>query len=415
MKNVHEIDVKIEGKDWENYLDKAFKKKNKDTKIDGFRKGQASKEMFIKKFGIESLYMDAVDFAIDAAYKKALEDSKIVPVVEPKLDVKSVDKDKAEFKFTLISKPDVKLGEYKKLGIKKENAKASKEEIDNEVEALRNQCAEIVVKEDGKVEEKDTAVIDFKGYVDGKELEGGTGANFPLEIGSHSFIPGFEEGLVGMKSGETKTLNLEFPKDYVKDLAGKKVKFDVTVHEIKTRKLPELGEEFYKDLGYEDMKTEADFRKEVEKVLVERKQKELDDKFLDDCLDKACDNMKVEINDEIIDDEIHRMIHDVEHKLQMQGLSIEQYYEFTGLTHEKMHEQMHDEAVKRIKYRYLIEAVADAEKIDFSQKEVDAKADEMAKNYGISKEELLKAYGSDEIVKYDMKMHKALEIIKENN
>lgn len=414
-KNVHEIDVKIEGKDWEKYLDKAFKKKNKDTKIDGFRKGQASKEMFIKKFGIESLFMEAVDFAIDEAYKKALDDAKIVPVVEPKLEVKSVDKDKVEFKFTLVSKPEVKLGEYKKLGIKCEKAKATKEEIDSEVDALRNQCAEIIVKENGKVEEKDTAVIDFKGYVDGKELEGGTGSNFPLEIGSHSFIPGFEEGLVGMKSGETKTLNLEFPKDYVKDLAGKKVKFDVTVHEIKTRKLPELGEEFYKDLGYDDMKTEADFRKEVEKVLVERKQKELDDKFIDDCLEKAANNMKVEINDEIIDDEIHRMIHDVEHKLQMQGLSIEQYYEFTGLTHEKMHEQMHDEAVKRIKYRYLIEAVADAEKIDFTQKEVDTKADEMAKNYGITKEELLKAYGSDEIVKYDMKMHKALEIIKENN
>ena len=415
-KNVKEVEIKFEGAEWEKYLDKAFKKKNKDTKIDGFRKGQAPKDMFIKKFGIESLFMDAVDFAIDDAYKKALEESKIIPVVEPKLDVKSIDKDKVEFKFTIVSKPEVKLGEYKNLGIKKEKAKATKEEVDNEVEALRTQMAEIVSKDEkGKVEEKDTAVIDFIGYVDGKELEGGKGENFPLEIGSHSFIPGFEEGLVGMKSGETKTLELEFPKDYVKDLAGKKVKFDVTVHEIKTRKLPELGEEFYKDLGYEDMKTEADFRKEVESVLVERKQKELDDKFLDDCLDKAADNMKVEINDEIIDDEIHRMIHDVEHKLQMQGLTIEQYYEFTGLTHEKMHEQMHDEAVKRIKYRYLIEAVADAEKIEFTKKEVDAKADEMAKNYGITKDELLKAYGSDEIVKYDMKMHKALEIIKENN
>ncbi|MCR5787735.1 MAG: trigger factor [Bacilli bacterium] len=415
-KNVKEVEIKFEGAEWEKYLDKAFKKKNKDTKIDGFRKGQAPKDMFIKKFGIESLFMDAVDFAIDDAYKKALEESKIIPVVEPKLDVKSIDKDKVEFKFTIVSKPEVKLGEYKNLGIKKEKVKATKEEVDNEVEALRTQMAEIVSKDEkGKVEEKDTAVIDFIGYVDGKELEGGKGENFPLEIGSHSFIPGFEEGLVGMKSGETKTLELEFPKDYVKDLAGKKVKFDVTVHEIKTRKLPELGEEFYKDLGYEDMKTEADFRKEVESVLVERKQKELDDKFLDDCLDKAADNMKVEINDEIIDDEIHRMIHDVEHKLQMQGLTIEQYYEFTGLTHEKMHEQMHDEAVKRIKYRYLIEAVADAEKIEFTKKEVDAKADEMAKNYGITKDELLKAYGSDEIVKYDMKMHKALEIIKENN
>ena len=414
-KNVHEIEVKIEGKDWEKYLDKAFKKKNKDTKIDGFRKGAAPKDMFIKKFGIESLYMDAVDSAIDEAYKKALEDSKVIPVIEPKLDVKSVDKDKVEFKFIIISKPEVKLGEYKKLGIKKETAKATKKEVDDEIEVLRSQMAEIVVKEEGTVEEKDTAVIDFKGYVDGKELDGGTGANFPLEIGSHSFIPGFEEGLVGMKSGETKTLELEFPKDYVKDLAGKKVKFDVTVHEIKTRKLPEINEDLYKDLGYEDMKTEEEFRKEVEKVLIERKQKELDDKFLDECLEKASNNMKVEINDEIIDDEIHRMIHDVEHKLQMQGLTIDQYYEFTGLTHEKMHEQMHDEAVKRVKLRYLIEAIADAEKVDFTKKEVDEKAEEMANNYGITKDELLKAYGSDEIVKYDMKMHRALEIIKENN
>ena len=414
-KNVHEIEIKIEGKDWESCLDKAFKKKNKDTKIDGFRKGQAPKDIFIKKFGIESLYMDAVDSAIDSAYKKIMEDKKLIPVCEPKLDVKSVDKEKVEFKFTIITKPEVKLGEYKKLGIKKESAKVTKKEIDDEVEALRTQMAEIVIKDKGAVAEKDTAVIDFKGYVDGKELDGGTGANFPLEIGSHQFIPGFEEGLVGMKSGETKTLELEFPKDYVKDLAGKKVKFDVTVHEIKTRKLPELGEEFYKDLGYEDMKTEEEFRKEVENVLADKKQKELDDKFVDECLEKAANNMKVEINDEIIDDEIHRMIHDVEHKLQMQGLTIEQYYEFTGLTHEKMHEQMHDEAVKRIKYRYLIEAVAEAEKVDFDKKEVDAKAKEMAKNYGITKEELLKAYGSDEIVKYDMKMHKALEIIKENN
>ena len=415
-KNVHEIEIKIEGKDWEKYLDKAFKKKNKDTKIDGFRKGQAPKDIFIKKFGVESLYMDAVDFAIDEAYKKALENSKVVPVVEPKLDVKDINNEAVTFLFTIVSKPEVKLGEYKKLGIKKETAKATKKEIDEEVEALRTQMAEIVVKgEKEKVAEKDTAVIDFEGFVDGKPLDGGKGENFPLEIGSHSFIPGFEEGLVGMKSGETKELDLEFPKDYVKDLAGKKVKFNVTVHEIKTRKLPEIGEDFYKDLGYEDMKTEEEFRKEVEKVLIERKQKELDDKFLDDCLDKAANNMKVEINDEIIDDEIHRMIHDVEHKLQMQGLTIDQYYEFTGLTHEKMHEQMHDEAVKRIKYRYLIEAVADAEKVDFTQKEVDAKAEEMAQNYGISKDELLKAYGSDEIVKYDMKMHKALEIIKENN
>ena len=414
-KNVKEIEIKLEGKEWESCLDKAFKKKNKNTKIDGFRKGQAPKDMFIKKFGIESLYMDAVDFAIDAAYKKALEDSKVIPVIEPKLDVKDINEKAVTFMFTIVTKPEVKLGEYKKLGVKKETAKATKEEIDNEVEALRTQCAEIVVKDaKEKVAEKDTAVIDFEGFVDGKPLDGGKGENFPLEIGSHSFIPGFEEGLVGMKSGETKELNLEFPKDYVKDLAGKKVKFNVTVHEIKTRKLPELNEDFYKDLGYDDMKTEEDFRKEVEKVLVERKQKELDDKFLDDCLDKAANNMKVDINDEIVDDEIHRMIHDVEHKLQMQGLTIDQYYEFTGLSHEKMHEQLEPSAKKRILSRYLLENVCEKENIDFSDKEVKNKAKEMADNYGIKLEELEKAYGSLEVIKYDMKMQKALEIVCKN-
>lgn len=415
-KNVHEIEITVEGKDWEACLDKAFKKKNKDTKIDGFRKGAAPKDMFIKKFGIESLYMDAVDFAVDNAYKKVLEDEKNVPVIEPKLDVKTIDKEKVVFLFTIVTKPEIKLGEYKNLGIKKEAAKATKKEIDEEVENLRSQCAEIVVKgENEVVAEKDTAVIDFKGYVDGKELEGGTGENFPLEIGSHSFIPGFEEGLVGLKSGETKTLELEFPKDYVKDLAGKKVKFDVTVHEIKTRKLPELGKEFYQDLGYDKMETEEEFRKEVEKVIVDRKNKENEDKFIDECLEKAVNNMKVEINDEIIDDEIHHMIHGLEEKLQMQGLTIDQYYEFTGLSHEKLHEQMHDEADKRVKTRYLIEAVAEKEDIKFTDKEVEAKTKEMAENYGITPEELIKAYGSNEVIKYDMRMHRALEIIKENN
>lgn len=414
-KNIHEIEKVIEGKNWEECLDKAFKKKNKDVSIDGFRKGSAPKDVYIKKFGIESLYMDAIDNAIDAAYKEILEDKKLIPIIEPKLDVKSVDKEKAVITFTIITKPEVKLGEYKNMGIKKETAKSTKKEIDEEVEKLRSQCAEIVLKDKGAIELNDTAVIDFKGYVDGKELEGGSGQNFPLEIGSHSFIPGFEEGLIGLKQNDKKTLELTFPENYVKDLAGKDVKFDVTINEIKTRKLPELGEEFYQDLGFDNIKTEEEFKKEVEKVLNERKQAQLDDEFIENCLKKASDNMKVTINDEIIDEEIHHMIHDVEHRLQSQGLTIEQYYEFTGLTHEKMHEQMHDEAEKRIKYRYLIEAVAEEEKIDFSKKEVEEKTKEMAQNYGITTEELLKAYGSDEIVKYDMKMHRALEIIKENN
>ena len=414
-KNVHEITIKIEGKEWETILDKAFKKKNKEVKIDGFRKGAAPKDMYIKKFGIESLYMDAVDGAVDAAYKKVLEDSKLVPIIEPKLDVKSINEKEVEFVFTIVTKPEVTSGEYKNLKIKKEEAKVTKEEIAEEIEHLRSQFAEIVLKENGKVEVGDTAVIDFKGVVDGKELEGGSGENFPLEIGGHQFIPGFEDGLVGVSAGEEKVLNLKFPEDYVADLAGKEVEFTVKVNEIKTRELPEINEDFFKDLGYEDMKTKEELEKEVEKVLVDRKNAALEDQYIEKCLEKAASNMKVDINDEIISDEIHRMIHGMEEKLAMQGLNIEQYYEFTGMTHEKLHEQMHDEAEKRVKYRYLIEAVAEAEKIEFTDKEIKAKAQEMADNYGITVDELIKAYGSLDIVKYDMQMHQALEIIKSGN
>ena len=413
-KNVHEITIKIEGEEWTSSLDKAFKKKNKEVKIDGFRKGNAPKEIFIKKFGIESLYMDAVDDAISKAYTKVIRDHKLTPVVEPKLDVKSVNNDGVEFKFVIITKPEVKLGEYTKLGIKKEKAKVTKAEITEEIKKLQDQLAEIVVKEKGTVAKGDTAVIDFDGKVDGKPLDGGKGENYPLEIGSNTFIPGFEDGLIGLKTGDKKTLNLKFPEDYVKELQGKDVVFDVTVKEIKTRKLPEIDEEFFKDLGFEDMKTKEELETEVEKTLKDRKQAALDEKYKDDCIAKAADNMTIDINDEIIDEEIHHLIHQFEHKLKQQGLTIDQYYQFTGQSHDKMHEQMEPEAKKRVKYRCLLEAICDKEKIDFPDKEVKAKAKEMADNYGITVEELEKAYGSLEVVKYDMKMQKAIELVSKN-
>ena len=415
MKNVKEITITIEGEDWQKALDKSFKKKNKEVTIDGFRKGTAPKEIYIKNFGLESLFMDAVDFVMDEAYSKALEEAKAMPVVEPKLDIKEINENKVTFMFTTISKPEVTLGEYKKLGLKKEKAKVSKEEIDAEVKRIRDQFAEIAPKEDGVVEVGDTAVIDFEGFVDGKSLDGGKGENYPLEIGSHTFIPGFEEGVAGMKIGETKELNLKFPDDYVADLKGKEVKFNVTVREIKQRIIPELNEDFYQDLGYDNIKTEEEFLNEVEKVLLERKNAEIDDEFVEKCLDKASSNMKVEINPEIIDEEVHRMIHQFEDQLKMQGIKLDDYMAITGIPHEKLHEQMEPEATKRIKYRYLLEAIAEAEKIDFTDEEVQAKSKEMAENYGITEEELLKAYGSLDIVKYDMKMHKAIEILKENN
>lgn len=413
MKNVIVKEIKIDGEAWSKCLDDAFKKKNKEVKIDGFRKGAAPKDMFIKKFGIESLYMDAVDKAVESAYQDVLKETDATPVCEPKLDVKTINENEVVFEFTIITAPEVTLGEYKNLKVKKETAKVTKEEIATELEALRTKYAEIKVKEDGaKVENGDTAVIDFKGVVDGKELDGGSGENYPLEIGSHTFIPGFEEGLVGMSVGEEKELNLTFPENYTEELKNKDVVFTVKINEIKTRVLPELNEDFYEDLGFDDVKTQEELEAKIKETIKSRKEADIEDKYIEDCLSKASENMKVEINPEIIDDEVHRMIHQFEDQLKMQGLNLEQYAEFTGMTHEKLHEQMEPEATKRIKYRYLLEKVAEVEKIEVTDEEAEKSAEEMATNYGITKEELLKAYGSLDVVKYDMKMRNAIEIIK---
>lgn len=415
LKNKKEIEITVSGDKWTKALDKAFKKKNKEVKIDGFRKGMAPKEVYLKKFGIDSLYMEAIEETIDDAFREALTDKKLVPVVEPSYDIKDISEEKVTYVFTIIEKPEVVLGEYKNLKIKKEKAKVSKEEIDEEIKKLQNQLAEIVPKEKGKVEKGDTAVINFEGFVDGKPLDGGKGENYPLEIGSNTFIPGFEEGVIGMEVGKEKVLNLKFPEDYVAELKGKDVEFHVTVVEIKERIVPELNEEFYLDLGYENIKTEEEFRSEVEKVLLERKNADIEDAFIEECMNKASENLKVEINEEIIDDEVHRMIEQFNEQLSRQGIKLEDYLKITGLTHEKMHEQMEPEATKRVKYRYLLEEIAEVEKIDFTDEEVEAKTKELADNYGITPEELIKAYGSKEIVKYDMKMHRALEILKDNN
>ena len=411
MKNVHDIEIEIKGKEWEEILDSTFKKKNKDLKVDGFRKGKCPKSVYLQKFGIESLYMDAVDVACGKAYTNALRENNLIPVCEPKMDVKEIDKDHVKFTFTIITRPEVKLGKYKDLDVKKDEVKVSKKEIDEEVARLCSRFAEIVVKENGEVLEGNTAVIDFEGFVDGKPLEGGNGSNYPLEIGSHTFIPGFEEGLVGMKVDETKELDLKFPDEYTKELAGKDVKFKVTVREIKERVLPELNKDFYADLGYEDIETEEQFRKEVKKVIEERKKEEAKNKYLDDVLEAASKNMEVEINPEIIDDEVHRMINQFGEQLRMQGLSVDQYLQFTGLKHEDLHKQMEPEATKRVKYRYLIEEVANAEKIEISDEDANSEAEDMAANYDVSKEEFLTHFGGLEVVKYDMRMRKALEVL----
>ena len=414
MKNVKEFKTKIEGKAWSDALDKAFNTKKKDLKVDGFRKGNCPKDIYIKKFGIETLFMDAVDNCINDAYHKILDDNKLVPVCEPKVDIKNINADFVEFVFTVIERPEVKLGKYQKLGVKKEKVEITDEEVEHELMHLKEKYADIVELDSGKVEKGFTAVINFSGVVDGKVLEGGTGENYPLEIGSNTFIPGFEDGLIGMEIGEEKVLKLKFPEEYVENLKGKDVEFTVKVTGLKKRVLPEMNEDFFKDLGYENVKTEAELKAEIKKHLLEHKEADAENKYIDELLRKASENIEVEINPEIIENEQNRMIDDYRNNLKMQGLSLEQYLQFTKSSIEDLKKQIEPEATSRIKIRYLLEEVSKKENVEVTDEEVKEEVNRISTAYNVPENEVIDMIGGEEIIKADLKMRKAVDIIKEN-
>ena len=408
-----EITIKIEGKEWEEAMDKAFQKANKKAKIDGFRPGKAPKDIFIKKYGKESLMMDAADLSINDAYLKMLEENKDLEIVaQPELKLKSLDENGVEFVFTLTLKPEVKLGKYKGLKVTKDSTEVTEEEIDETIMNMRNRYAENRVK-DGEIVDGDVAVIDFEGFKDDVPFEGGKAEGYSLKIGSHTFIPGFEEALVGMKAGESKDIHLTFPEDYhSEELKGQPVVFKVTVNEVKETIIPELSKEFYEDLGMEGINDEESLRNQVKENIAARKEMEAEHKYTDDSLKAAIENMTVEVPEAMVTEEIDRMLRQYEDNLKMQGLTLEQFYQFTNSDEAALKDQMKEEALNRVKARLLLEEVAKVEKLEISDEEADQEVEKLAERYGMKKDEFLAAFGGLDMVKYDSKMHKAIEVLK---
>lgn len=412
MKNVHEIEIKIEGKEWKDALDKSFEKNVKNVKVDGFRKGKVPRNIFEKKFGKGYLYEEAINIVLPNAYKEALDKDNLEPIIGPTIDIKEVDDEKVVLTLKITTKPEVKVKKYTNLGVKKEKVKISDEDITKQIDNLRGQYADMVIK-DGKIENGDTAVIDFEGFKDGVAFEGGKGENYPLEIGSNTFIPGFEEQLIGLKADDEKDINVTFPKDYAsEELKGKPVVFKIKVHEVKTKKLPEMNDEFFKDLGYDKVENEQQLRDLIKADLEAKKDYELENKYVDDLLEEVSKNTEVELPEELIHEEIHRMIHQYEENLKMQGITLEMFYQFTNSNEEMLHEQMKEEAIKRVKYRFMLEEIAILEKIEISDEDASKEADEIANKYQMTKEDLLKEFGGLDMIKYDMKMQRVLDIIK---
>lgn len=413
-KNLKEIVIKVEGEKWEQALDKAFKKANAKAKIDGFRPGKAPKDVFLKHYGIESLFMDASEYCVEDAYSKMLEENKDLEIAaQPILDIRSIDKNYIEYVFTLTLKPEVKLGKYTGLNVKKDAVKVTKKEIEEAIDHMREHYKENVIK-DGAVENGNIAIIDFEGFKDGVAFEGGKGENYSLEIGSNTFIPGFEEQIIGMKVGEEKDINVTFPEDYhAEDLKGAPVVFKVKVNEVKEVKIPEIDKEFFEDLGMEGIDSKEALENQVKENITASKEAQAEDKYINDLLSEISKNTEIDIPDTMINDETDRMVNEFAEHIGMQGISIEQFYQYTNSNREALKEQYKEEALKRIKYRLIIEQIIKAEKISVTDKEVDEKIEELAKKYNMTKEEVKKQYGENiDYIKYDLEVQKAFDIIK---
>ena len=393
-------------------LDRVFNSVKKTLNVPGFRKGHLPRPVFNQKFGEEALYQDTLNALLPAAYEAAVKEAEIEVVAQPQFDVASMEKGQ-DWTITaeVVTKPEVKLGEYKNLEVSVDVSKeVSDADVDAKIERERNNLAELVLKED-KAANGDTVVIDFVGTVDGVEFDGGKGDNFSLELGSGQFIPGFEDQLVGHAAGETVEVNVTFPEDYhAIDLAGKDAKFVTTIHEVKEKEVPELDDELAKDID-EDVETLDELKEKYRKELAESKEIAFDDAVESAALDLAVENAEiVELPEEMVHEEVHRSVNEFLGNMQRQGISPDMYFQITGTTQEDLHKQHEADAEKRTKTNLVIEAVAKAEGFEASDEDIEAEIASLAADYNMEVERVRQLLSAD-MLKHDIVIKKAVELI----
>jgi trigger factor len=416
--NLVSLSVEVEAERVNEALDKAFKKVVQKVNVPGFRKGKVPRALFEKRFGVESLYQDAVDILLQEVYPAAIEETGIIPVDRPDIDVEQFAKGES-FKFTakVTVKPEVKLGEYKGLEVPAAEAVVSEEEISEELNRLQQRHAELNVVDEGTVENGDTAVIDFDGYVDGVAFEGGKSERYSLEIGSGTFIPGFEDQVIGMGTGDFKDVEVTFPESYHADnLAGKAAVFKVKLHEIKRKSLPALDDEFAKDVSEFD--TLAEFKQDLEGKVKERKAKEAESAREAAVVEKAAEAAEVVIPEAMIRTETDYMLKDFENRLRMQGMNLELYFQFSGQNESVLREQMKGDAEKRVRNNLVLEAIAKAENIQVTDEEVNAELETLAKAYNRPAEELREIFtrnGNLDNLKEDIAVRSTVKFLLENS
>ncbi|SFB88903.1 trigger factor [Alkalibacterium subtropicum] len=405
------LEFTIDQETVKNGLDKTFKKVQKNLNVPGFRKGRVPRRIFNQMYGEAALYEDTLNDLLPAAYSKAIDEVDAEPVAQPNIDIKSVGKNQDwELVAELTLKPDVELGQYKDLDVVKQDREVTEEEVEESIERRRQGMAELVIKEDA-AEEGDTVVIDYEGFKGEEAFEGGKGENHSLELGSNSFIPGFEEQLVGVKAGDEKEVNLTFPEEYHSDeLAGQEATFKVKVHEVKSKELPDLDDEFVKDLD-EDVETVDELREKVRKELKERKETAANDARDDEAIRKAVENAKIEeIPHEMAHEEVHRQMEMFLNNLKQQGISADMYYQMTGSTEADLHKQFEGEAEFNVRTNLVLEAIVEEENLEATDEDMEKEISELAEQYNMDVEQVRNVL-SPQLLNRDISLKKAIDLI----
>lgn len=413
-KSTGELITTVEGEVWKTAQKKAFNRLAKKVNLPGFRPGTAPAALVKKQISTQNVLMEAIDNVAGEALSAAIKEHDLWVVTRPSLDIESIDEEKVTFKFIVTVKPEVKLGDYKGLDIHKEEVNVEAADVDAEITRLQERFADLVLKEEGKVENGNTAVIDFEGFKDDVPFEGGKGESYPLVIGSGTFIPGFEEQLIGMGVEETKDINVTFPEEYqVAELAGQPVVFKVTVHEIKEKVLPEVNDELVKQAKVENVETVDAYREFAHKNLEETKTREANQKFENEVLTAIVEAAEVEIPDVMVEEETDNLVRDFEQRLQAQGFGLDQFLQITGNTKEGIREEMSKDAYNKVKVRLVLEAIAAAESLEVSEEDIEKELNNIAEMYAMPLDQVKAAISADAI-SYDLRIRKALEFVKEN-
>ena len=412
-KSMAKLTIETSEADFDAAVEKAYQKNKNKISLPGFRKGKAPRKMIEKMYGAEVFFEDAANIIIPDAYEAAAKESGLEIVSMPKVDVVQLEAG-IPFIFTaeVAVKPEVTLGDYKGIEVEKADLTVTEEELNEEFDKVRNQQARTITVEDRAVQDGDIAVIDFEGFMDGVAFEGGQGKDFPLTIGSHSFIDNFEEQLIGKNVNEEVEVNVTFPEQYqAEELAGKPAMFKVTIKEIKCKELPELDDELAQDIS--DFETFEEYKADVEKKIAERKEEAAKTAKEDQVIQKIIENATMEIPEPMIEEQCREMAQDFSRRIQSQGLTLEQYFQFTGMDASRFLEQMKPQALKRIQSRLVLEAVVKAENIEASEEDMDKAIEEMATAYGMKAEDVKERIVNEQLdlFKLDLAVQKAVDFV----